>query len=429
MSGPHVAARARVPRRRRRGVGPAADDERLDADRGGDARPRLPASAVKAVPILARTAGLLAHLAEEQRAPDRLPDGRRRRRRRSEYEPADVMLEPEVETRPWAEQLALDDARYRAQLAYLLERSPLLPREAGEAGFDARRPADSPTSRSCRSPRSRSSGRPARRENPFGAHLCAAPDEIVRIYSTSGTTGRAELHPAHGGRSRELGHRLGAQLRGLGRRRPGERIVSTYNAGPFVGRRGARGVRPASASATSRSGTGNTERLLLAIELLQPEAAVLTPSYAAYLVEWAAERGFDLRGSSVQRVLVAGEPGGGEPAFRARLEEGWGAQRDRGDGDRRHRRVALGRVRGAGRDAPRRARLRPRRADRPRDAARRSRSRTAPPASSCSPTCATAPRRCCGSARATTSRSGRQRRARAGARARGSAASGGPTTC
>jgi phenylacetate-CoA ligase len=28
----------------------------------------------------------------------------------------------------------------------------------------------------------------------------------------------------------------------------------------------------------------------------------------------------------VQRVLVAGEPGGGEPAFRARLEDGWGAR-------------------------------------------------------------------------------------------------------
>src|SRR6059058_5135643 len=73
-------------------------------------------------------------------------------------------------------------------------------------------------------------------------------------------------------------------------------------------------------------GTGNTERLLRAVELLRPEAAVLTPSYAAYLVEWAAERGFDLAGSSVERVLVAGEPGGGEPAFRAKLEEGWGAR-------------------------------------------------------------------------------------------------------
>ena len=29
------------------------------------------------------------------------------------------MLEPEVETLPWPEQLALDDASYRTQLAYL----------------------------------------------------------------------------------------------------------------------------------------------------------------------------------------------------------------------------------------------------------------------------------------------------------------------
>ena len=33
------------------------------------------------------------------------------------------MLEREVEARPWGEQLALDDRSYRAQLAYLLERS------------------------------------------------------------------------------------------------------------------------------------------------------------------------------------------------------------------------------------------------------------------------------------------------------------------
>jgi phenylacetate-CoA ligase len=63
-----------------------------------------------------------------------------------------------------------------------------------------------------------------------------------------------------------------------------------------------------------------------AVELLAPEAIVLTPSYAAYLVEWAAERGTDLCGSSVERVLVAGEPGGGEAAFRAKLEDGWGAK-------------------------------------------------------------------------------------------------------
>ena len=105
----------------------------------------------------------------------------------------------------------------------------------------------------------------------------------------------------------------------------GQRIVSTYNAGPFVA--------GAALAAFDRIGlchipvgTGNTERLMLAVRRLRPEAAVLTPSYAAYLVDWAAERNVDLAASSVERVLVAGEPGGGEPAFRAKLEEGWGAR-------------------------------------------------------------------------------------------------------
>ena len=54
----------------------------------------------------------------------------------------------------------------------------------------------------------------------------------------------------------------------------------------------------------------------------------MTPasSFVKFLIEWAAERGFDLKGLSVKRVLVAGEPGGGEASFRARLEEGWGAR-------------------------------------------------------------------------------------------------------
>ena len=100
----------------------------------------FPPASVKAVPILARTAGLLAHLAEEQEQPDRVPAGGARPRRRSTYEPPrGVMLEPEVETRPWEEQLALDDASYREQLAYLFERSAFYREKLAAAGIDGRR--------------------------------------------------------------------------------------------------------------------------------------------------------------------------------------------------------------------------------------------------------------------------------------------------
>jgi phenylacetate-CoA ligase len=235
------------------------------------------------------------------------------------------MLEPEVEARPWDEQLALDDDAYRAQLAYLLDRSAFYRRKLAAAGIDEPAAAgglaeigrlpltEKQELRETVSP-----------DDPVGAHLCAAPEEIVRIYSTSGTTGAPSYVPLT---AADLTNWIAGSARSYAASgvTAGQRIVSTYNAGPFVA-----GAALASFDRIGLChipvGTGNTERLVRAVELLRPEAAVLTPSYAAHLVEWAAERGISLAGSSVERVLVAGEPGGGEPAFRATLEEGWGAR-------------------------------------------------------------------------------------------------------
>jgi phenylacetate-CoA ligase len=224
------------------------------------------------------------------------------------------MLEPEVETRPWDEQLALDDEAFRVQLAYLRERSPFYREKLAEAptvglAEIAQLPlTDKEELKATATP-----------ENPFGGHLAADPSEIVRIYSTSGTTGTPTYLPVTAG---DLENWVTGSARSYAASGvvAGQRLVSTYNAGPFVA--------GAALAAFERIGlchvpvgTGNTELLLRAIELLRPEAVVLTPSYAAHLVERT-----DLRESSVERVLVAGEPGGGEPAFRAKLEEGWGAR-------------------------------------------------------------------------------------------------------
>jgi phenylacetate-CoA ligase len=235
------------------------------------------------------------------------------------------MLEPEVETRPWDEQLALDGAAYRSQLAYLFERSAFYREKLTAAGFAspdrAGELADIAQLPLTEKSELRATCGP---ENPIGAHLCATPSEIVRIYSTSGTTGAPTYIPLTAG---DLDNWVTASARSYAASgiAAGHRVVTTYNAGPFVA--------GAALAAFDRIGlchipvgTGNTERLMLAMEALEPDAAVLTPSYAAHLVEWAAELDFDLRGSSVERVLVAGEPGGGEPAFRTMLEEGWGAR-------------------------------------------------------------------------------------------------------
>ena len=77
----------------------------------------FPSATVKSIPLLARTAGLLAHLAEEREHPIGFLHGRQggggdRLRAATAGRPG-LMLEPEVEARPWAEQFAIDDASYR----------------------------------------------------------------------------------------------------------------------------------------------------------------------------------------------------------------------------------------------------------------------------------------------------------------------------
>jgi phenylacetate-CoA ligase len=221
----------------------------------------------------------------------------------------------DAERLPWAEQLTLDDACFRDQLAYLLERSPFyrakLAGRAGDVGIDEI--SSLPLTEKAEL---KATCTPA---DPFGTHLCVEPSELVRIYSTSGTTGTPSYIPLT---ESDLDNWVTGSARsyaasGIAR---GDRVLTTYHAGPFVA--------GAALDAFARIGvchipvgTGSSERLLQAIDQLRPEAVVVTPSYAAYLLELG-----DLRDSSIERLLVAGEPGGGEPAFRATLEEGWGAR-------------------------------------------------------------------------------------------------------
>jgi phenylacetate-CoA ligase len=235
------------------------------------------------------------------------------------------MHNPAVETLPFEAQAAADDPAYRAQIERLFERSPFYRRKLTEAGFtDAtgvggladigRLPfTEKDELRASRTP-----------DNPIGAHLAADQGDIVRIYSTSGTTGTPSYIPVT---STDLADWIEISCRSYSASglRSGERIITTYNAGPFVA-----GATLDAFAALGLChipiGSGNTERLMMAVQLLKPDVIALTPSYALHLAEWAQARSIDLRASSVRRLLVAGEPGGGEPDLRARLEEAWGAR-------------------------------------------------------------------------------------------------------
>jgi phenylacetate-CoA ligase len=140
-----------------------------------------------------------------------------------------------------------DEAAYREQLAYLLERSPFyrskfagLP--LGGLEHIARLPlTDKQELRATVTP-----------ENPIGAHLCVTPDEIVRIYSTSGTTGTPSYIPLTAG---DLENWVTGSARSYAASgiEAGQRIVSGY-CGPATMKRPSRQRRAGSRSSRSRGG-------------------------------------------------------------------------------------------------------------------------------------------------------------------------------
>jgi phenylacetate-CoA ligase len=209
-------------------------------------------------------------------------------------------------------------ASYPAQIARLFERSPFYRNKLQAAGFGSpqavgglERIAELPFTEKDELRKSQAE------HAPLGAHAAVHISEVARIYSTSGTSGAPLYIPLTKNdveQWREIGRRT-YSCNGL---KAGERVVTTYGAGPFVA-----GASLAAFEAIGAVhipvGVGNTDKLLAALERLQPEALACTPSYALYLSE-------RIMGSSLQRIIVGGEPGGGEASFRGKLQRALGAQ-------------------------------------------------------------------------------------------------------
>ena len=160
-------------------------------------------------------------------------------------------------------------------------------------------------------------------EPPLGRHLAAPIDAVRRIYSTSGTTGDPS-YIAVTDADLAAWIDIGARSYGATGIARGQRAVLTYNSGPFVA--------GAVLDAWSRIGaivipvgSGNTERLVKAFQILGAEALGCTPSYALYLADWCRERAIEPAELGVRVLAVAGEPGGGEDATRHAIEAAFGA--------------------------------------------------------------------------------------------------------
>ena len=141
-----------------------------------------------------------------------------------------MLVEPEIEQASWEDQGRSDAPLYLKQIEYLFDRSRFFREKLQRAGFATHGAVGGleaiegvPLTEKDELRRSRSP------DEPIGAHRTASREEIVRIYSTSGTTGTPSYIPLTAA-DLEVWVRTSARSYAASGLTRGERIVSTYNA-------------------------------------------------------------------------------------------------------------------------------------------------------------------------------------------------------
>lgn len=232
----------------------------------------------------------------------------------------------EIETMPWEQIALLQAEKMRKQVRYVAERSPFYQQKFREAGIQ---PGDIRTLDDlARLPftltdeiRQSQADQP-----PLGSHLAARDEDVVRIYSSTGTTGR----PTYVGLT-ERDRIIWAMVSGRGYFARGIRaedvVVLGMSPSCFVGGLPAVDALTGIGCAIVPVETGASDRLITAIQHLGATVLLATPSYAVKLAEYCQEH-FGIPASSlgIRLVSVDAEPGGGTPLIRRKIEESWGAQ-------------------------------------------------------------------------------------------------------
>jgi phenylacetate-CoA ligase len=163
-----------------------------------------------------------------------------------------------------------------------------------------------------------------REDPPFGPHLCAPPERLVRMHVTSGTTGE----PVAVGFTRadhEANSAVGGEAFRIAGVRPDDVVAHCLNYALYAGGIADHMALEASGATVVPVGTGQSRRLLDLIPSLGITAIFGTLSFPAYLAARARELGVDPLSLGIRHIVTAGEPGAGLAAVRAEIEAAWGA--------------------------------------------------------------------------------------------------------
>jgi phenylacetate-CoA ligase len=163
-----------------------------------------------------------------------------------------------------------------------------------------------------------------REDPPFGVHLCAPRERLVRMHVTSGTTG----DPVAVGFT-QADHLANSAVGGEAFRiagvRPDDVFAHCLNYALYAGGIADHMALEASGATVVPVGTGQSRRLLELIPALGITGIFGTLSFPAYLAGRAREAGLDPAALGLRHIVTAGEPGAGLAAVRGEIEGEWGA--------------------------------------------------------------------------------------------------------
>ncbi|RMI28825.1 phenylacetate--CoA ligase family protein [Nocardia stercoris] len=233
----------------------------------------------------------------------------------------------EIEGAAPAEAERIQDDRLREQIRYLATRSGFYRTKFAEHGVDpeaVRTTADLAALPFTEKQELRAS---LAQVPPLGAHVAADASEIVQIQASSGTTGS----PSYVGLTRadiDTWCELGARALYANGFRPGDRVLHGFGMSKgFVGGLPIVQILQYMGIVDIPIGAeAGADRLLRVQADQRPNAMIGTPNFLIHLAERAPDIiGQQARDLGVRAISVGGEPGGGLPAMRDRLETLWGA--------------------------------------------------------------------------------------------------------
>ena len=168
----------------------------------------------------------------------------------------------------------------------------------------------------------------AGKENyPYGDILCVGTDAVCSYRQTSGTTGQP-VYQADTWQDWEWGiecysHALWAQTY-----RATDRMLLPFGYNIFVAFWAAHYAAEKIGLEVIPGGVLNTEARILKMQELESNAMAATVSYVLNMGRVARDKmGIDpAKDLKIEKITVAGEPGGSIPATRKRMEELWGAK-------------------------------------------------------------------------------------------------------